>query len=196
MTVEAVSSTPRASVINLANLLQRNSPNRLAIVSTALPEMDPELYVVTKTEWKNPQEPILLQLPRLLSNLEALRGTRGVPSEVYLDSNDGMALYLPTGIYISDIPMDPKNAVMFLQAIIEDTITFYRSTVEDVESHFWRFARREGFSKAIVEKISKKEDGFRSRATLSRFHSIMREYFSIKFRIHTSESCLRVEGTV
>lgn len=196
MTAEAVQSTPRASVISLANLLQRDTPNRIAIVSTALPEIDPELYVVTKTEWKNPREPLLHQLPRLLSNLEALRGTRGVPSEVYLDSNDGIALYLPTGIHVSDIPMDPKNAVLFLKEVIRDTIDFYITTVKDVEAHFWKFAKREGFSKTIVEKIGRKEEGFRSRSTLSRFHSLMRQYFSIKFRIHTSESCLRVEGPV
>ncbi|TFF84666.1 hypothetical protein EU524_00590 [Candidatus Thorarchaeota archaeon] len=194
MTTEAAHSIPRASVINLANLLQRDTPNRLAIVSTAVPEMDPELYVVTRTEWRNPGEPLLHQLPRLLSNLEALRGTRGVPSEVYLDSTDGIALYLPTGVYVSDIPMDPKSAVLFLKDIIKDTIHFYVTTVKDVEAHFWRFARREGFSKTIVEKIGRKEPGFRSRATLSRFHSVMKQYFSIKFRIHTSESCLRVEG--
>ena len=194
MTAETVQSTTRASVINLANLLQRDTPNRLTIVSTAMPELDPELYVVTRTEWRHPREPLLQQLPRLLSNLEALRGTRGVPTEVYLDSSDGIALYLPTGVYVSDIPMDPKSAVLFLKEIIRNTIAFYESTVKDVEEHFWRFAKREGFSKAIVEKIGRKEPGFRSRATSTRFHSLMRQYFSIKFRIHTSEWCLRVEG--
>lgn len=194
MTVAATHSSSRASVINLANLLQRNTPNRLTIVSTAIPELDPELYVVTKAEWRDVSKPLLLQLPRLLSLLEALRGTQGVPTEVYLDSNDGIAVYLPTGVYVSDIPIEPKVAIKHLQDVIDETLDFYFTTVNEVESHFWVLARREGFSPLIVEKIGKGIEGFKSRSTLNRFHSLMRRYFSIKFRIHTSESCLRVEG--
>jgi hypothetical protein len=163
-------------------------------VSTAIPELDPELYVVTKAEWKDPGKPLLLQLPSLLSLLESLRGTRGVPTEVYLDSNDGIAVYLPTGVYVSDIPMQPKVAIRFLQEITDETLDFYFTTVKEVESHFWVLARRAGFSPLIVEKIGKGVEGFKSPSSLRQFHSLMGKYFSIKFRIHTSESCLRVEG--
>ncbi|RLI52430.1 MAG: hypothetical protein DRO87_13235 [Candidatus Thorarchaeota archaeon] len=194
MTVAAMHSVSRASVISLANLLLRETPNRLTIISTAIPEMDPELYVVTKAEWKNPSKPLLVQMPRLLSLLEALRGTRGVPTEVYLDSNDGIAVYLPTGVHISDIPIGPKDAVRFLQDVIDDTIDFYFNTVREVESHFWVLARRRGYSPLIVEKIGRGVKGFQSRSSVAMFHSLLRQYFSIKFRIHTSESCLRVEG--
>jgi len=183
-----------ASVINMTNLLMRDTSHRLTTVPLAYPEPDPELYVITTIAWRDATKPILSQLPRLLSYLEALRGTRGVPSEVYLDSGEGMVVYLSSETRVSEIPNYAKEAVKFLKDLIAQTLYFYKTTVEDVEKTFWRIARTRGFSPEIVERLTTKTEGFRSPAAIESFHMILRSYFSLRFRIHRAENCLHVEG--
>ncbi len=183
-----------ASVINMTNLLMRDTSHRLTTVPLAYPEPDPELYVITTVAWKDPRRPILSQLPRLLSYLEALRGTRGVPSEVYLDSGEGMVVYLPSETRVSEIPHGAKEAVNFLQELVEQTLDFYRTTVEDVEKTFWKIARKRGFSPEIVEWMTNRTQGFNSPAAANGFHILLHSYFSIRFSIHRAENCLHVEG--
>ena len=183
-----------ASVINMTNLLMRDSVHRLTTVPLAYEEPDPELYVITTVDWRNTNRPILSQLPRLLSYLEALRGTRGVPSEVYLDNRDGMVVYLPTETRVSEIPHAAKDAVKLLQETVEQTLEFYKNTVTEVEKTFWRIARRKGFSPQILEKMATKTEGFRSPAAVDGFYMLLQSYFSLRFRIHRAENCLHVEG--
>ncbi len=183
-----------ASVINMTNLLMRDTSHRLTTVPLAYPEPNPELYVITTVAWKDSRRPILSQLPRLLSYLEALRGTRGVPSEVYLDSGEGMVVYLPSETRVSEIPYGAKEAVNFLQDLVTQTLDFYRTTVEDVEQTFWKIARKRGFSPEIVEWMANKNQGFNSPAAANGFHMLLHSYFSIRFSIHRAENCLHVEG--
>lgn len=183
-----------ASVINMTNLLMRDTTHRLTTVPVAYHEPDPELYVVTTVDWRDSKKPILSQLPRLLSYLETLRGTRGVPSEVQLDSGDGMVVYLPSEIRISEIPHGAKEAVKFLQELVEQTLEFYKTTVVEVEKTFWRVARRKGFSPEILEKMGNKTTGFRSPAAINGFYMLLDSYFSLRFRIHRAENRLHVEG--
>ncbi len=136
---------------------------------------------------------MLPQLPKLLSILDTLRGNRGVPTEVYLDSSEGLAVYLPTGHLLSDIPAEPKNAVEFLKSALNDTKEHFFSTIYDVERHFWLEARTKGFNRDVVERIARRERGFDTASQRESFHELLRGYFSTRFRIHTSEWCLRVE---
>ena len=181
-----------ASVINMTNLLMRDTSHRLTTVPVAYNETDPELYVVTTVDWRNRGMPILSQLTRLLSHLEVLRGTRGVPSEVYLESREGMVIYLPTETTVSEIPHGAKEAVQYLQRVVKQTLDFYKTTVEEVERAFWKQARRRGFSPQIVESMANKKHGFNSPAATKTFHLLLRSYFSLKFRIHNAENCLYV----
>lgn len=186
----------RGSMINLVNLLLRETTHRITIVQIdAEQEKDPELHVVTRLDWRDPDraKPILSQLPKILSLLETLRGSRGVPSEIYLDSTEGIAVYLPTGLRISDIPEEPKEAVTFLMAVVETSVTHHLATMNEVEGWFWRVARQKGFSPEIVEKMGLKEKHYDSPNLLNKFHGLLRRYFSIRFRIHTAESCIRLE---
>lgn len=183
-----------ASVINMTNLLMRETSHRLTTVPLAYPEPDPELYVVTTIAWRDTRKPMLSQLARLLSYLEALRGTRGVPSEVYLDSGEGMIVYLPSETRVSEIPSGAKDAVKFLKDLVEQTLYFYKSIVKEVEQTFWKIARMRGFSPEIIERLATKKAGFRSPAAIERFHALLHSYFSLRFRIHRAENCLHVEG--
>ena len=82
-----------SSTINLVNLLMRNTNRRVTVLQVGgKVDPDPEVYVVIRVDWrdKDLNRPILPQLPRVLSMLETLRGSRGVPKEVYLDSTDGV----------------------------------------------------------------------------------------------------------
>jgi len=178
----------------MTNLLMRDTSHRLTTVPLAYHEPNPELYVITTVAWKDAKRPILSQLPRLLSYLEALRGTRGVPSEVYLDSGEGMVVYLPSETRVSEIPHSAKEAVSFLQQLVDQTLDFYMTTVEDVEKTFWRIARKRGFSPEIVEWMANTNQGFNSPAAVKGFHMLLHSYFSIRFRIHRAENCLHVEG--
>jgi hypothetical protein len=185
---------PRSSMINLVNLLLRETAHRITVLEHARGP-DPELYVVTRVDWRHPdlQKPVLSQLPKILSLLETLRGTRGVPREVKLDSTEGVAVYLPTGIRVSKLPQDPKKAVQELMAIIEESLTHLLSTMKEVERWFWKGARQKGFSPIIVERMARKEPGFSSAELMMRFQRVLHKYFSLKFRIYQAEARLRVE---
>ncbi|NHJ15151.1 MAG: hypothetical protein EAX95_15820 [Candidatus Thorarchaeota archaeon] len=160
------------------------------------PDVDPMIFVVTRVNWRNHnlEQPFLPQLPRLLSLLETLRGTKGVPQEIYLDSNEGVAVYLPTNIRTSDLPKDPKASVRQLMITVEESIEHLYSTMREVEDWFWRAARKKGFSPEIVEKMARGERHYTSDGLMQRFNLLLRKYFSIRFRIHRSESCLHVEA--
>jgi len=135
-------------------------------------------------------------MPRILSLLETLRESKGVPHEIYLDSNDGIAVYLPTGTRISDLPRNSKEAIRILMALARDTVANVLSTMHEVENCFWMAARRKGFSPEIVERMALKEQHYDSPGILREFHGILRKYFSIRFHIQRSESCLYVEEEV
>ena len=188
-------SIPGSSMINLVNLLLRETSHRITVLERARGP-DPELYVVTRVDWRDPdlEKPVLHQLPKILSLLETLRGTKGVPKEVKLDSIEGVAVYLPTGIRVSRLPQDPKNAVQELMSIIEESLSHLLSTMKEVELWFWKAARQRGFSPAIVERMARKETGFSSPELMMRFQQVLHKYFSLKFRIYQAEARLRVEA--
>ncbi len=191
----ATSWVNRGSLLNLVNLLLRESPHRITILDLkGYKDPDPELYVVTRVDWREPTRPMLGQLPRVLSLLETLRGTRSVPKEVYLDSTEGIAVYIPTGVRTSQIPSKPKVAVSFITDLMEQSLTFILSTMKEVEDYFWMAAKKKGYSPDIVDKIANREPEFYRPEHVRRFHQLMSNYFSIRFRIHTAESCLRVEA--
>ncbi|MFW9926103.1 MAG: hypothetical protein ACFFDM_04970 [Candidatus Thorarchaeota archaeon] len=187
-------NVPRSSMINLVNLLLRETSHRITVLERARGP-DPELYVVTRVDWRNPdlEKPMLPQLPRLLSLLETLRGTKGVPREVNLNSTTGVAVYLPTSVRVSKLPQDPKTAVEELMTIIEESLTHLLSTMKEVERWFWKAARQKGFSPEIVERMAREERGYSSREHQMRFQRILHSYFSLKFRIYRAEARLRVE---
>jgi hypothetical protein len=187
-------SIPGSSMINLVNLLLRETAHRITVLERAR-EPDPELYVVTRVDWRHPdiEKPMLPQLPKILSLLETLRGTKGVPREVKLDSTEGVAVYLPTEIRVSTLPQDPKKAVQDLMTIIEESLAHLLSTMTEVESWFWKGARQKGFSPIIVERMARKEPGFSSPELMMRFQRVLHKYFSLKFRIYRAEARLRVE---
>ncbi len=188
-------SIPGSSMINLVNLLLRETSHRITVLERVRGP-DPELYVVTRVDWRDPdlEKPVLHQLPKILSLLETLRGTKGVPTEVKLDSTEGVAVYLPTGIRVSRLPQDPKNAVQELMSIIEESLSHLLSTMKEVELWFWKAARQRGFSPAIVERMARKETGFSSPELMMRFQQVLHKYFSLKFRVYRAEARLRVEG--
>lgn len=185
---------PRSSMINLVNLLLRETSHRITVLERC-GGPDPEIYVVTRVNWRDPDinRPILSQLPRILSLLETLRGNKGVPREVYLDSTEGIAVYLPTGMKVSELPDDPKKTVQLLMTIVEDSLEHLFSTMTEVEVWFWKAARQKGFSPEIVEKMGNKEPHFDSSELMWRYQRILRKYFSLRFTIHKSEDLLRVE---
>ena len=185
---------PRSSMLNLVNLLLRETSHRVTVLERT-DGPDPEIFVVTRVAWRDPdpRKPILPQLPRILSLLETLRGSKGVPREVYLDSTEGIAVYLPSGMRVSDLPDDPKKTVHLLMSTVEESLDHLFSTMNEVEAWFWKAARQKGFSPEIVEKMGCKEQHYGSQELIWRFHRILRKYFSIRFTIHRSESCLHVE---
>ncbi len=71
-------NVPRSSMINLVNLLLRETSHRITVLER-VDGPDPEIYVVTRVNWRDPDinKPILSQLPRILSLLETLRGNKG-----------------------------------------------------------------------------------------------------------------------
>ncbi|MFW9806220.1 MAG: hypothetical protein ACFFFK_05775 [Candidatus Thorarchaeota archaeon] len=185
---------PGSSMINLVNLLLRETAHRITILQRARGP-DPELYVVTRVDWRSPDKdtPILPQLPKILSLLETLRGTKGVPREVKLESTEGVAVYLPTGIRVSQLPQDPKKSVNMMMTVIEESLAHLLSTMREVEKWFWKAARQRGFSPAIVERMVRKESGYGQPELMMRFQQLLHKYFSLKFRIYHAEAALRVE---
>ncbi len=182
------------SLINLVNLLLRDTQHRVTILQKAAGP-DPEVYVTTSVQWRDndPTLPLLPQLPRLLSLLETLRGTRGVPTQIYLDSMDGVPVFLPTGLHQSQIPSDSREGVRMLVDLVEETVSHLYSTIHEVETWFWRAARHKGFSPQIVERMARGERHFDSPGLEWQFHRLLRSYFSVHFRIHRSESTLHLE---
>ena len=183
-----------SSLMNLANLLLRETNNRVTTLQRC-DGPDPELFIVSRVDWKDPdpKKPVLPQLPKILSLLETLREAKGVPHEIFLDSIDGVAVYLPTGSRVSDLPRNPKEAIRVLMALVHDTVANMLSTMQAVEDYFWIAARRKGFSPDMVRRMALKEQHYDSPALVGEFHSILRKYFSIRFHIQRSESCLYVE---
>lgn len=184
----------QSSMISLVNLLLRQTPHSVSVLERC-DGPDPQIFVVTRVEWRDPDisKPFLSQLPKILSLLETLRESNGVPREVCLDSTEGVAVYLPSGVKISELPDEPKKAVHLLMSIVETSLEHLRSTMSDVESWFWRVARQKGFSPEIVEKMGKKEAHYDSNDLMWRFQRLLQKYFSLRFTIHRSESCLRLE---
>ena len=139
------------SVINLVNLLLRDTSHRVTVLEKCAGP-DPEIFVVTRADWRNAdlKRPVLPQLPRLLSLLETLRGTKGVPHEIHLDSTEGIAIYLPTGVRVSQLPDKPKEAVQFLTGLIDSSVSHMYSTRREVEAWFWKIL----FSWSYCRRIS------------------------------------------
>ncbi len=191
---KAAACIPQWSMISLVNLMLRKTPHRVSVLERC-DGPDPQLFVVTRVEWRDPdvKKPFLSQLPRILSLLETLRGSKGVPREVYLDSTEGVVVYLPSGLKVSELPHEPKNAVHLLMSIVETSLEHLYSTMGDVESWFWKAARQKGFSPEIVEKMGKKEAHYDSNDLMWRFQRLLQKYFSLRFTIQRSESCLRLE---
>lgn len=187
-------SVPGSSMLNLVNLLLRETSHRVTVLERT-DGPDPEIFVVTRVAWRDPdsKKQILSHLPRILSLLETLRGSKGVPREVYLDSTEGIAVYLPSGMKVSELPDDPKKTVRLLMSTVEESLDHLYTTMTEVESWFWKAARQKGFSPEIVEKMGNKEQHYDSQELMWRYHRLLRKYFSIRFTIHRSESCLRVE---
>ena len=190
----AAACIPQRSMISLVNLLLRETPHRVSVLERC-DGPDPQIFVVTSVEWRDPdiRKPFLSQLPRILSLLETLRGSNGVPREVYLDSTEGVAVYLPSGVKVSELPDEPKKAVHLLMSIVETSLEHLHSTMSDVESWFWKAARQKGFSPEIVEKMGKKEAHYDSDDLMWQFQRLLQKYFSLRFIIHRSESILRLE---
>ena len=183
-------------MMNLVNLLLRDTTHRIAILTKTQQDVNPELYIVTRIEWRDrhQEKPLLTQIPRLLSLLETLRGTDGVPREIFLDSQDGIAVYLPTGLRLSDLPEESKECVHFLIGLVEYTVVHRLQTMLEVEKWFWRRARRNGFSPEIVQRMARKEMHYNSKALEERFNEVMQCYFSVRFRISRHEPLMRLEN--
>jgi hypothetical protein len=194
LVLKAPPSGSQSSIINLVNLLLRETSHRVTVLERC-DGPDPQIFVVTRVEWRDPDinRPVLPQLPRILSLLETLRGSKGVPREVYLESTEGIAVYLPSGMKVSELPIDPKKAVSLLMSIVEDSLEHLYSTMREVETWFWKAARQKGFSPEILEKMGNKEAHYDSAELMWRFQRLLRKYFSLRFTIHRSEQCLRVE---
>jgi hypothetical protein len=187
---------PNRNAIALVNLIMRHTPTRVTVVQLGEHEEDPEMFVVTSIDWRDRTRPLLGQLPKVLSYLETMRGTRGVPSKVYLESDEGMQLYIPTSTRASEIPSAPRDAAKYLKSLVSSTCSFIHSTAKEVEETFWSIAMKRGFSPDIVGRMAAHSKGFESSANIQRFNSLMHRYFSVRFTIHTAESILHLEDTV
>ncbi len=192
-TVEVPYRTPHRNLIGLANLLMRKENAQLTVVNIGPAEPNPELFVVTTITWRREGEGQMTNLPRLLSVLETMRGTRGVPNKVYLDTSDGVSLYIPTEKKTSDIPTEPKEAVKFLRDLCTNTLQFVEVTSKEVESTFWKIARKKGFSPEIVTRMEESVQGFDSPSNMYRYRRLMERFFSIRFRVQRAESVLHLE---
>ena len=190
-------SVAHSSTINLVNLLMRNTDRRVTVLQVGgKVDPDPEVYVVTRVDWrdKDLNKPILPQLPRVLSMLETLRGSRGVPKEIHLDSTDGVVCYIPTGIRMSQLPSSAKASVQFIMSVVNQTVSHFDSTRSEVEDWFWRTARKRGFNPEIVERIARREKHYDSPSHEHRFSKVIEDYFSLRFKVYRAESCLKLEG--
>jgi len=187
---------PNGSAISLVNLLNRHTPIRIKVVQLGEVDPDPELFIVTRVDWRDLERPLMAQLPKVLSYLETMRGTKGVPDKVYLDSAEGLQLYIPSGKRASEIPDTPRVAVKFLRDLAEDTIRFIEETSREVEDTFWRIAMKRGYNPDIIDKMETLANGYDSPgriANLLRFRELMEKFFSLRFRIHSAERMLHLE---
>lgn len=183
----------RRSVLGLLNLVMRDEPYRITVITIDEDPHDPPLYIVSHVHWRDEEKGLLCQLPKVLSYLEVMRGTRGVPTRVPLKGDGGLQLYIPTGTYVSEIPENDREAIKYLKALIRRHVDFTDETAEEVEDIFWNIAMKRGFNPDIVDKMENKTKGFESPTNLVRYQELLHRYFSIKFRIHTAESELQVE---
>jgi len=184
---------PNREAIALINLLLRKEPTRLTVIQLGQIDPNPELFVVTRVDWRKPTLPLLVQLPTILSYLETMRGTRGVPERIHLEGGDGVELFIPTKIRAIQIPRMPREAYEFLSNLVNDTVSFIHNTAREVEETFWSIARKRGFSPEIVAKIEESTPGFSSPEYRDRFTTILEAYFSTRFRIHSAEAVIHVE---
>ena len=184
-TPRVLKTVERSTILNLVNLILRDTNHRITVLQTRREaiDMDPEVYVVTRMEWRcqDTSEPLVLQLPRLLSILETLRGMESVPSEIHLDSTDGFTTYLTTEEKVSELPKDSKKCVEYLVELVEHVLVRTYITIRDVERWFWISARKKGFSRRIVKKLP---EGRNPDRHMHRFYKIMENYFSIRFNIN------------
>lgn len=184
------------SSVTWVNLLLRKTTTQFKFVELGEIDPDPMLYIVTRVDWRDINRPTLSQLPRVLSYLETMRGTKGVPDKVYLDSTEGLQMNIPSGSRASEIPSNTREAVTYLKDLADDVIGFVMATSKEVEKAFWKIAMKRGFSPEIVDRLEGKEEGFDSAAritNLQRYTDIMERFFSIRFRIHSAEKMLHLE---
>ncbi len=184
------------SSVAWVNLLLRKTTTQFKFVELGEIDPDPMLFIVTRINWRDIERPTLSQLPKVLSYLETMRGTKGVPDKVYLDSTEGLQMNIPSGTRASEIPSTSSEAVTYLKDLANDVIGFVMATSKEVEDTFWKIARKRGFSPEIVDKLERQVEGYDSAARISnlqRFNEIMERYFSIRFRIHTAEKMLHLE---
>lgn len=184
---------PNREAIALVNLLLRKKPTKLTIIQLGQIDPNPELFVVTRVDWRKANLPLFAQLPTILSYLETMRGTRGVPERIHLEGGDGIELFIPTKVRANQIPSTPREAYDFLTKLVDDTVSFIHNTAREVEETFWSIARRRGFSPEIVSKIEQAAPGFSSPEYRHRFSRLLEMYFSTRFRIHTAEAVLHLE---
>ncbi|MHA1928306.1 MAG: hypothetical protein ACTSV2_06975 [Candidatus Thorarchaeota archaeon] len=184
------------SSVAWVNLLLRKTTTQFKFVELGEVDPDPMLFIVTRINWRDIERPTLSQLPKVLSYLETMRGTKGVPDKVYLDSTEGLQMNIPSGTRVSEIPRTSREAVTYLKDLAKDVIGFVMATSKEVEDTFWKIARKRGFSPEIVDKLERQVEGYDSAArvnNMQRFNEIMGRYFSIRFRIHTAEKMLHLE---
>lgn len=184
---------PNREAIALVNLLLRKEPTKLTIIQLGQIDPNPELFVVTRVDWRKANLPLLAQLPTILSYLDTMRGTKGVPERIHLEGGDGVELFIPTKVRASQIPSGPREAYEFLSRLVKDTVLFIHRTASEVEETFWSIARKRGFSPEIVAKIEESAPGFSLPEYRYRFSKILETYFSTRFTIHTAEAVLHVE---
>lgn len=187
------SDTPNRNAISYMNLIMRNTSTQITVVQMGEIDPDPELFIVTSVKWREKERGLYSQLPRILSYLEVMRGTRGVPDKVYLDSMDGIRLYIPSGKLASEIPREPTPAIGFLRELSNNIIDFTEDTAREVLEAFWRIAKKRGFNEDIVDALEKKELGHGSSNSLERYAEIMQKFFSLSFRLCKAESTLHLE---
>jgi hypothetical protein len=185
-------------MLNLANLILKDTVHRVGILQGKYKpiEPNPEIYIVTRIEWRSHDtaEPIIPQLPRLLSFLETLRGTDSVPSEIHLDSTEGFSAYLPTGIRVSQLPDNDKECIRRLIELTEEKVTEIYSIADTVHTFFWKRAQNRNYGPDIIRNLASGKYPERHTQThLEWFREIMNEYFSIHFKIEENDTIVRVE---
>jgi hypothetical protein len=193
-----------ASVLNLVNFYMKDMSHRVDVLQRGLETIDndPFIYVVTKIKWRdiNDERPLLVQIPLLLSFLETLRGTDSVPMEIHLGTCDGFIAYLQTRKRVSALPQKLKECVKLLFNMTEYYVTKTYADAWVVYSWFWRATKRKGYNqRMIADYISQAQQSTeaphvrKAKNHVRRFKEIMNEYFSIRFKINSSDSMIMLE---